>query len=174
MLVHCQESCDKVRFTADKDSNCQTWARQGLCVDAVYSGHMATNCPESCASLYTQNSYPECAQWAERGDCSSNPRMMMVTCAKSCQDQLRSLYIDIHPLCHHWAEKGECMVNPRYMLSTCERACYDHVTSDELLDVDQDCQERLDECVHNARNMRYFCEKTCSDLHTDSLLNKPS
>ena len=125
MLEKCKVSCHRVRWTADQYSDCQAWARQGLCVDMVYSGYMATNCPDSCASLYTQDWYSECAEWAQRGDCVGNPRKMMAACAKSCNAQLKSVYVDYHPLCESWAAQGKCTVIPGYMLPICERSCHD-------------------------------------------------
>jgi ShK domain-like len=71
-----------------------------------------------------------CLFWAERGECSNNPKFMEKSCPQSCEfctgrleDWEDETCQDMHPKCEQWAESGECIVNPAYMLSACKKSC---------------------------------------------------
>lgn len=82
-----------------------------------------------------------CNFWAKAGECDSNPKFMLMSCAKSCdscevqqnhqpQETRRVAEIepldcqDEHELCEVWATKGECQNNPKYMSTSCAKACH--------------------------------------------------
>ena len=79
---------------------------------------------------------PKCLEWAEGGECRTNPGYMLRQCQKSCStcgksdteiqgmvDEYSKLCEDANPNCESWAGSGECEANPGYMLQSCKRSC---------------------------------------------------
>jgi len=131
---------------------CPGWAAEGRCIpeSVNYSGFMLRNCQKSCA--LAGSNFPtlspalqdvrDCVRWAERGDCTTNPKYMWPECGDQCRDtgitrgpvdpptDDPATNDDPTPTpfyhaenCEDWAVSGECLKNDKYMWEFCEDEC---------------------------------------------------
>ncbi|EYC00653.1 hypothetical protein Y032_0114g457 [Ancylostoma ceylanicum] len=143
----------------DKHPSCASWAQQGECQNNPE--WMLPNCQLSCHSCETESDepstetsmcgtgnesnccdkHPNCAFWARRRECKSNPDWMLPNCPLSCRNcgtdfdkqttKVRqcgtgkeSECCDHHSSCAFWASKGECRKDPDWMLRKCQLSCH--------------------------------------------------
>ncbi|CAL4154350.1 unnamed protein product [Meganyctiphanes norvegica] len=67
---------------------------------------------------------PDCASWAQSGECYKNSGFMKVHCRRSCHNcQEDPTCRDLHDQCDAWANDSECGRNPCFMAKTCATAC---------------------------------------------------
>mmetsp|Transcript_30320 Transcript_30320/g.45095 ORF Transcript_30320/g.45095 Transcript_30320/m.45095 type:complete len:189 (-) Transcript_30320:1658-2224(-) len=100
------ESTEKLSSSCDTDGSCLIGANEDdSCVDKD----------------------EECSNWADNGDCATNPTFMIAKCPVSCQSCMDGPIEDPcenqHADCAAWASMGECKNNPQFMLSLCARSC---------------------------------------------------
>ncbi|XP_072031584.1 uncharacterized protein [Amphiura filiformis] len=81
-------------------------------------GWHGRNCNTECA-----NTNDNCDFWAGVGECSSNPRYMLIYCQKSCGVCQDYVCEDTHANCVQWESIGECKANPFFMLANCHKSC---------------------------------------------------
>jgi hypothetical protein len=96
-------------------------------------------------SLAMAAAHDQCAAWAERGECASNPNFMLEKCASAC--------------CATWAERGECSTIPEAMVSPCADACTESV---ELLATHCATWASSGECERNGNFMLQHCSAECA------------
>lgn len=74
---------------------------------------------EGFAETAARDTHPDCADWAYKGQCHTNPGYMRRTCAKACAD----VEPDTDPRCGAWAADGQCTANAPFMSAECARSC---------------------------------------------------
>ncbi|XP_022251606.1 zinc metalloproteinase nas-13-like [Limulus polyphemus] len=112
---------------ADKNQNCEFWARQGECQRNPL--WMMENCKKSCKQCkYTlcrdESSY--CNFWRRNRQCERNSSFMHRYCKKSCnfcQGDPPVICKDQEVRCKIWAQKGHCFRFVNYMKKECSKTC---------------------------------------------------
>ena len=105
----------------------------------------------------------ECAQWAQRGECTKNPDFMNVNCLKACSESPLDAAGEPEQ-CAGWAAQGECTRNPKFMMTDCPRSCKDQRKKmhEGALDDRPDCLDvakTAEQC--GAASVREGCKGTC-------------
>ncbi|XP_019634432.1 PREDICTED: uncharacterized protein LOC109477553 isoform X1 [Branchiostoma belcheri] len=136
----------------DQNGHCADWARRGYCTGS-YASYMRSNCRQSCELCTTGTGTSEedgeeeeeeeaeeeeeegsncednnrnCASWARRGECRSNPTWMRQNCRRSCNvcgGTTGSGCADNHRHCRYWSQNGYCTSSSAYMNTNCPKSC---------------------------------------------------
>ena len=126
MLEACPLACDKCA-----ESERAREARALELLAAAPTSSTAHAHPSS-ARAACRDRHAQCAEWAERGECTRSAAQMRRACAHSCglcgeeSDQgavASEPCVDLNAQCAGWAEVGECARNPRAMERSCPLSC---------------------------------------------------
>ncbi|KAL7633441.1 UNVERIFIED_CONTAM: hypothetical protein RMT77_016312 [Armadillidium vulgare] len=116
--------------------------------------------PDKCLD---SNDY--CAQWAQAGECDTNPEWMHPNCKKSCKQC--GVCKDNNEWCSEWSKRGECYKSRDYMEIHCKKSCSmcngAAGGAVDCVDENKYCKawSEAGECKANPSYMKKSCRKSC-------------
>lgn len=190
---------------------CAVWAADEQCT--VNPDRMMMQCKRSCGWCLTlapqpavevEGGYthcgddvPECHGWARDGQCTSNPRWMLVHCRQACGlcDARSAKTVaptaaptsfteppvhnhfeqsdcqDKEAACEHWAAGGQCGM-PHVKLN-CKRSCGGCLTAATLAPTPSDCEDQHPACSVWAKAGECKANPRYMELHCRSVMWLP-
>ena len=111
-----------------------------------------------------RDQHSNCQQWADSGECESNPGFMQKDCAQSCAadgDDAGG-----REACSKMVAAGACSTDPTVAITTCRKSCYKALRANLTEDQEGNCWYwgTDGECANNSVWMRKTCPRTCITL----------